>query len=86
LQTARLVFGMNQSLDRYVDHTAFAPSPMLFRHFIEEARHQTGKWEAAEQAFAQAWRKQPKWVGQADLRSCLDPSPAARLRAHQASS
>jgi hypothetical protein len=46
---AKLVFGMNQSLDRYVDHTAFAPSPTLFRHFIEEARHQTGKWEAAEQ-------------------------------------
>ena len=35
---ARLVFGMNQSLDGYVDHTAFAPSPTLFRHFIEEAR------------------------------------------------
>ena len=33
---ARLVFGMNQSLDGYVDHMAFAPSPTLFRHFIEE--------------------------------------------------
>lgn len=39
---ATLVFGMNQSLDGYVDHTAFAPSPVLFRHFIEEARQQTG--------------------------------------------
>lgn len=39
---AKLVFGMNQSLDGYVDHTAFAPSPTLFRHFIEEAREQTG--------------------------------------------
>ena len=29
---ARLVFGMNQSLDGYVDHTAFAPGPALFRH------------------------------------------------------
>ena len=28
---ARLVFGMNQSLDGYVDHMAFAPSPTLFR-------------------------------------------------------
>ena len=35
---AKLVFGMNQSLDGYVDHTAFAPSPTLFRHFIEENR------------------------------------------------
>jgi len=33
---AKLVFGMNQSLDGYVDHTAFGPSPTLFRHFIEE--------------------------------------------------
>ena len=33
---AKFVFGMNQSLDGYVDHTAFAPSPKLFRHFIEQ--------------------------------------------------
>src|SRR5690606_27608006 len=39
---ARLVFGMNQSLDGYVDHDAFGPSPTLFRHFVEEARGQTG--------------------------------------------
>ena len=39
---AKLVFGMNQSLDGYVDHMAFAPSPALFRHFIEQARDQAG--------------------------------------------
>lgn len=39
---ATLVFGMNQSLDGYVDHTAFAPGSALFRHFIEEAQRQTG--------------------------------------------
>jgi dihydrofolate reductase len=39
---AKLVFGMNQSLDGYVDHTAFAPGPLLFRHFIEQAREQAG--------------------------------------------
>lgn len=39
---ATLVFGMNQSLDGYVDHTEFQPSQVLFRHFIEEARGQTG--------------------------------------------
>ena len=39
---ARLVFGMNQSLDGYVDHTEFGPDPTLFRHFIEEARGQAG--------------------------------------------
>ena len=39
---ARLVFGMNVSLDGYVDHMAFAPTRALFRHFIEEAREQAG--------------------------------------------
>lgn len=39
---ARLVFGMNQSLDGYVDHMAFGPSPALFRHFIREAEAQAG--------------------------------------------
>lgn len=42
LGMAKLVFGMNQSLDGYVDHMAFAPSPTLFRHFIEEAQGQAG--------------------------------------------
>jgi hypothetical protein len=39
---AKLVFGMNQSLDGYVDDTALGPSPTLFRHFIEEAQGQAG--------------------------------------------
>ncbi len=92
---ARLVFGMNQSLDGYVDHMAFAPSPTLFRHFIEEAQRQAGsiygrhmyevmrywdddqpEWGAAEQAFAAAWRKQPKWVVS---RSLTSVGPNARL-------
>src|SRR3954449_3106599 len=39
---AKLVFGMNQTLDGYVDHAAFARSPALFRHFIDETRGQAG--------------------------------------------
>ncbi|HWQ87028.1 dihydrofolate reductase family protein [Brevundimonas sp.] len=39
---ARLVFGMNVSLDGYVDHDRFAPDPVLFRHWIEQARGATG--------------------------------------------
>ena len=85
---AKLVFGMNQSLDGYVDHTGFAPGPALFRHFVEEARGQAGsvygrkmyeimrywdddqpEWSADEQAFAAAWRKQPKWVVSRTLKS-----------------
>ena len=92
---ANLVFGMNQSLDGYVDHLAFAPSAPLFRHFIEEAQRQTGsvygrhmyevmrywdddhsEWGAEEQAFAAAWRSQPKWVVSRSLKSV---GPNARL-------
>ena len=39
---AKLVFGMNQSLDGYVDHDKFGPSPTLFRHFVEQAKGQAG--------------------------------------------
>ena len=39
---AKLVFGMNQSLDGYVDHQEFAPGPALFRHWIEHVRNLTG--------------------------------------------
>jgi dihydrofolate reductase len=85
---AKLVFGMNQSLDGYVDHTNFGPSPTLFRHFVEEAQGLAGsvygrlmyevmrywdddhpEWNADEQAFAAAWRKQPKWVVSRSLKS-----------------
>ena len=39
---AKLVFGMKQSLDGYVDHLEMRPSPALFRHFIEQVRDLTG--------------------------------------------
>lgn len=39
---AKLVFGMNQSLDGYIDHTAFDPDPVLFRHFIDQVAAQAG--------------------------------------------
>ena len=78
---AKLVFGMNQSLDGYVDHTEMRPDPGLFRHWIEQVREVAGsvygrrmyevmrywdedrpEWGVEEQAFAAAWRRQPKWV------------------------
>jgi dihydrofolate reductase len=35
---AKLVFGLNQSLDGYVDHQLMLPDPGLFRHFLELVR------------------------------------------------
>lgn len=87
---AKLVFGMNVSLDGYVDHDheAFAPSAQLFQHFIEQTRGLAGSiygrglyqvmrywdedqlgWAAPEYAFAEAWRRQPKWVVSRSLAS-----------------
>jgi dihydrofolate reductase len=40
---AKLVFGMQQSLDGYVDHLKMGPpSPALFHHFIEQVRDLSG--------------------------------------------
>ncbi|MBN8993382.1 MAG: dihydrofolate reductase family protein [Rhizobiales bacterium] len=41
---AKIVFGMNQSLDGYVDHDhpEFKPRPALFRHFVEHVRGLAG--------------------------------------------
>ena len=40
---ARLVFGMQQSLDGYVDHLKLGPPPpALSRHFLEQVRGQSG--------------------------------------------
>ena len=38
---AKFVFGLNVSLDGYVDHQEFVPGPALFRHFIEQVRDLT---------------------------------------------
>ena len=35
---AKLVYALNQSLDGYVDHMAFAPDAEVFRHFIDDVR------------------------------------------------
>jgi dihydrofolate reductase len=78
---AKLVFGMNQSLDGYINHEAFDPDDELFRHFIGQARMSSGSvygrrlyevmrywddddpaWTAELREFADAWRRQPKWV------------------------
>jgi dihydrofolate reductase len=63
---ATLVFGMNQSLDGYVDHMAFAPSPALFRHFIEEARRQAGSiYGRRMYEVMRYWDDdQPEWGGE----------------------
>jgi len=39
---AKFVFGLNMSLDGYIDHRAFAPERTLFRHFIKQVREAAG--------------------------------------------
>lgn len=85
---ATLVFGMNLSLDGYVDHTQFHTGPALFRHWTEHVGGLAGsvygrgiyelmrywdddhpEWDAPRRAFAEAWRRQPKWVASRTLKS-----------------
>jgi dihydrofolate reductase len=85
---AKLVFGMNLSLDGYVDHQEIPTGPVLFRHWIERVRAATGsvygrrmyevmrywdedqpEWTPELREFAQAWRRQPKWVVSRTLKS-----------------
>ena len=101
---AKLVFGMNQSLDGRVDHTAFETGPELFRHWTDHVARLAGSlygrrvyelmrywdaddpaWDADRRAFAQAWRRQPKWVVSRTLTEVgpnatlvRDPEPIAR--------
>jgi dihydrofolate reductase len=39
---AKLVFGLSQSLDGYVDHREMRPDPALFRHFVDHVRDLAG--------------------------------------------
>ena len=39
---AKLIFGMNLSLDGYVDHLKMRSGPTIFRHWIEQIRNVTG--------------------------------------------
>jgi dihydrofolate reductase len=85
---AKLVFGMNLSLDGYVDFQEFAPDPALFRHWTDHVRGLTGSvygrrmyevmrywdedhpdWTQERRDFAEAWRRQPKWVVSRSLKS-----------------
>lgn len=85
---AKLVFGMNLSLDGYVDFQEFAPDPALFRHWTDHVRGLTGSvygrrmyevmrywdedhpdWTPERRDFAEAWRRQPKWVVSRSLKS-----------------
>jgi hypothetical protein len=35
---AKLIFGLSQSLDGYIDHLEMRPGPALIRHFVEHVR------------------------------------------------
>ena len=84
----RLVFGMNQSLDGYVDYQEMETGPALFHHWTDHVGGLAGsvygrrmyelmrywddddpEWSAAQQTFAAAWRRQPKWVASRSLKS-----------------
>lgn len=70
---AKLIFGMNMSLDGYVDFDKFAPDPVLFRYFIEQTRNTSGSiygprlYELMSYWDGDAWEGSPQVQG--DLRA-----------------
>jgi dihydrofolate reductase len=91
---AKIVFGMSQSLDGYVDGPAGdltalpPPGPELFGHFHDWVSNLAGslygrriyelmrywdedrsEWDDGDRAFAEGWRRQPKWVVSRTLKS-----------------
>jgi dihydrofolate reductase len=70
---AKLVFGMNMSLDGYVDHDRFAPEPALFQYFIEQTRQTSGSiygrglYELMRYWDGEEWAGEPQVEG--DLRA-----------------
>ena len=61
---AKLVFGLNQSLDGYIDHQEFMPGPALFHHFIEQVRGLIGSVCGRRMyEVMRAWDEDhPKWT------------------------
>src|ERR1700743_626677 len=61
---AKLVFGLNQSLDGYVDHGAFSPGPALFRYFVEQVGGLSGSLYGRRMyEVMRVWDEdQPDWV------------------------
>jgi dihydrofolate reductase len=70
---AKLIYGMNVSLDGYVDHDKFAPDPVLFRYFIEQTRNTAGSiygrglYELMRYWDGDEWAREPQVEG--DLRA-----------------
>ena len=67
---AKLVYGLNQSLDGYVDHMKIGPpDPALSRHFIEQARGLTGAVYGRRMYEIMRYWDQRKWVVSRSLKS-----------------
>jgi hypothetical protein len=67
---AKLFFGLNQSLDGYVDYLEFATGPALFRHFYEPVRDLTGSvYGRRMYEVMRIWDEdRPEWPGATRLR------------------
>jgi len=60
---AKFVFGMNQSLDGYVDHREMRAGPALFRHWIDQSATSPAVYTvAACTRFMRYWDEDsPEW-------------------------
>lgn len=79
---AKLVFGLNQSLDGYVDHQEFAPGPSLFRHFTEQVRDLAGSvYGRRMYEVMRYWDEDhPEWdADERDFAAAAEPTEVGRV-------
>ena len=62
----KLIYGLSQSLDGYVDHLEMRPGPALFRHFVEHVRDLAGVvYGRRTYEIMQYWdEERPEWGAQ----------------------
>ena len=61
---AKLVFGLNQSLERPTCSTTrtFAPGPSLFRHFTEQVRPWRSAYGCCMNQVMRYWDEESEWT------------------------
>ncbi len=77
---AKLVFGMNQSLDGCVDHLEMRTGPALFRHWIEHVRDLTGSVYGRRMYEAMRYwdEDRPEWSAEQHEFAALRPEVVER--------
>jgi hypothetical protein len=86
---AKLIYGLQQSLDGYVDHTEMGPTPALFRYFTEHVRNLAGSvYGRVTYGLMRYWDvDQPDWgAAEIDFAAAWGGTPFLPVRGRRSAS